>query len=110
MCHDINPLGTVMHLRELDRRAERSCRGLQQAPEIRRHRDGSINFDLYRQLAAGERRVSYRVMGRSLGAIAVAGSERLVILWQEHRTLRVAASATAAAVMIAAVGLPGLPG
>ena len=23
MCHDINPLGTVMHLRELDRRAER---------------------------------------------------------------------------------------
>ena len=26
MCHDINPLGTTMHLRELDRRAAR-CRG-----------------------------------------------------------------------------------
>jgi hypothetical protein len=23
MCHDINPLGTVMHLRELDRQAEK---------------------------------------------------------------------------------------
>ncbi len=43
MCHDINPLGTVMHLRQLDRQAERRLVSVSAAPPAGQH--GSFSID-----------------------------------------------------------------
>ncbi len=70
MCHDINPLGTTMHLKELDRQAARSSRVLQPASVF-------------------------------------SASRPVAILWREHRAFSMAASATAAAALVAVLGLVG---
>jgi hypothetical protein len=48
MCHDINPLGTTMHLKELDRQAERrlvsTSASSEAGPRAGQHGSFSVNW------------------------------------------------------------------
>ena len=52
MCHDINPLGTVMHLRELDRQAESRLVSVSASSEAGRRAGQHGSFSINRRVVA----------------------------------------------------------
>src|SRR5712691_272988 len=79
--------------------------------DVRRHGDGSIDFDFYRRRAARQRQRTRRLVFRHYGAAARGVvkatasilEQPLTALWPASRGRRMAASAAGA--LIAAVGL-----
>ncbi len=81
--------------------------------DVRRHSDGSIDFDFYRRRAVRQRRLTRRLAVRHyvgvardvMRATASAIERPLAILLPTQRGLRLAASAAVAGALLAAVGL-----